>query len=119
MPSSSASSIFFQRGGHFFAPLQADQVHLACAHAQCGERDVDHFPRGHGGDVLRRRLDFLHAASMLLNDFARGRARYIHGNVAPTDHDDFFADGEFVAEVHVQQKIDALVNAIEIDAREC
>ena len=62
------------------------------------------------------RLQILHAGSMLLDHFARRRAGHVHGDVAAADHDDFFADGELVAQIHVKQKVDALVHAVEIDA---
>ena len=106
----------FQRRRHFFAAFQADDVHFARAHAQRGERDVHHFLGGNRGDVFVGRLEIFHAAGMLLDDFARCRASHVHGDVAAADHDHFLADGELVAEIHVEQEIDALVHAVEIDA---
>ncbi len=55
-------------------------------------------------------------ADMLVDDFASRGTRHVHGDVAAADHDDFLADGELVAEIHVEQKIDAFVDAVEIDA---
>ena len=71
--------------------------------------------RGDGGHVFRGGLGILHAAGVLAYYFARGRAGHVHGHVAAADHDHFLADGEFVAEVDVEQKVDAFVHAIEID----
>ena len=48
--------------------------------------------------------------------FASRRTRHVHGHVAAADHNDLFADGELVAEIHVEQEIDALVNAVEVNA---
>ncbi len=58
----------------------------------------------------------LDAAGMLLDHFAGRGASHVHGDVAAADHDYFLADGELVAEIHVEQKVDALVDAVEIDA---
>src|ERR1019366_4907128 len=41
---------------------------------------------------------------------------HIHGNVAAADHDHFLADGELVTQVHVEQKIDSFVDAVQIDS---
>ena len=57
-----------------------------------------------------------HAGHMLAHHFAGRRAGHVHGHVAAADDDDLLADGELVAEVHVEQKVDALVDAVEIDA---
>ena len=43
--------------------------------------------------------------------------RHVHGHVAAADHNHLLADGELVAQIHVEQKIDALVDAIQINAR--
>ena len=93
-------------------------MHFLRAQAQCGERDVHHFAGGHGIDVLLRRLEVFHAGGMLADHLARCGAGHIHGHVAAADHKDLLADGELVAEIHIEQKIDALVDAVEIDARE-
>src|SRR5579864_6279427 len=53
---------------------------------------------------------------MLLDDLARRRSSHIHGNVAAADNNDFLADGELVAKVYVEQEIDALMHAVEINA---
>ena len=106
---------FFERGGHFLAPLQADEIHFARAHAERGKRNVDHFLCGDSSHIFRGRFGILHAACVLTNHFARGRAGYVHGDVTAADHDHFLADGEFVAEIHVEQEVDAFVHAIEID----
>ena len=58
----------------------------------------------------------LNAAGMLPHDFACGRACHVHGHVAAANHNNFLADGEVVAEIHVEQEIDALVDAVEVDA---
>ena len=99
---------FFEGGRHLFAALQADKIHFARAHAQRRERDVDHLFRGDRGDVFGGRLGVLDAAGMLLDDFARSGAGHIHGDVAAANHNHFLADGELVAQIHVEQKIDAL-----------
>ena len=54
---------------------------------------------------------------MLPNHFASRRTRHVHGHIAAADHNDFLADGELVAQIHVEQKIDALVNPVKINAR--
>ena len=107
---------FFERGGHLFAAFQADEIHFACAHAQSRERDVDHLLGGNRRDVFVGRFEVFHAAGMLLDDFTRCRAGHVHGDVAAADHDYFLADGELVAEIHVEQEVDALVDSVEIDA---
>ena len=53
---------------------------------------------------------------MLLDNLAGRGASHVHGDVAAADHDDFLADGELVSEIHVEQEVDALVHAVEIDA---
>ena len=109
---------FFQRRRHFLALFQADQVHFARAHAQRGERDIHHFFGGDGGHVSSGgRLRSSTPAGVLPDHFARRRTRHVHGHVAAADHNHFLADGELVAEVHVQQEIDALVDAIQINPR--
>ena len=107
---------FFQSGGHLIARLQADQVHFARAHAQRGKRNVDHLLSRDGGDIFVGRLEIFDAFGVLLDDFTRRGAGNIHGDVSTADHDDFLADGELVSEVHIQQKVDALVNAVEINS---
>src|SRR4051812_45519927 len=53
---------------------------------------------------------------MLTHALASSGAGHVHGNVAPADHDDLLADRELVPKVHIEQEIDAFVNAIEIYA---
>ena len=88
---------FFESGRHLVARLKTHQVYFPCAHAQSRKRNVDHLFCGDCGHVLRRRLVILHSARMLTHYFARGRAGYVHGHVAATNHDHFLADREFVA----------------------
>ena len=64
-----------------------------------------------------RGLCVFHSRDVLLQHFARGRTRHVHGHIAAADHDHFLADGEPVAQVGVEQEIDALVHAVQIDAR--
>jgi len=52
----------------------------------------------------------------VLPDTSRAGTGHIHSHVAAADHNDLVADGEFVAEIHVKEKVDALVNAIQINA---
>ena len=54
---------------------------------------------------------------MLADDFASCGTRHVHGDIAAADHDDFLADGELVSEIYVEQKVDALVNAIQVNSR--
>ena len=54
---------------------------------------------------------------MLANYFAGRGARHIHSHVSAADHDNFLANGELISQIHVQQKINALVHTIQIDAR--
>ena len=56
------------------------------------------------------------SGSVLPDDFARRGTGHVHGHVAAADHEHFLADGELVAEIHVEQEVDAFVNAVEIDA---
>ncbi len=53
---------------------------------------------------------------MLADHFARRRTRHVHGDVAAADHNHLLADGELVAEIHVEQEIDAFVNAVQVHA---
>src|SRR5216684_4226787 len=55
---------------------------------------------------------------MLAHYFARRRASHVHSDVAAADYDHFLADGEFVAQVHIEQEVDAFVHAIEVNARD-
>ena len=108
---------FFERRRHLLALLQADDVYFLRAHAQRGERDVDHFFGGDGGHIFfgGRRLP-RSPPDMLAQDFARGRARHVHGDVAAADDEHVPADGELVSEIDVEQEIDAAVYAIQIHA---
>ena len=54
---------------------------------------------------------------MLAQHFTGRGASHIHGNIAAADHQYFLADGEPVTEIDVEQKIDALIDAIKIYAR--
>src|SRR5579859_224477 len=105
---------FFQRGRNLIAALDADDVHLAGAHAQRRERNINHLMRSDGGEIFGP-VFRLHL--MLAHHFAGRGASHVHGDVAAADHHNLFADRELVAKVHVQQKIDAFMNAIEIYAR--
>ena len=106
----------FQRGGHFMTLLKAYQADFASAHAQCRQRDVHHLVRSDGlrvffrGSHLARRV-------MLAQHLTRGRSRDVHGDVAAADDQHLLADGELVAEIDVEQKLDAAMHAIEIDTR--
>ena len=51
-----------------------------------------------------------------MKHLARGGPSHVHGDVAAADDHYFLADRELVPEVDVEQEIDALVDAIEIDA---
>jgi hypothetical protein len=53
---------------------------------------------------------------MLAQHFAGRGAGHVHGHVAAADHQDLFSDGEAVAEIDVEQKVDALVNAVQVYA---
>ena len=115
MPSSSASSISSSAAGISSRLSRQTRLHFLRAQAQRGERNVHHFARGHCASFSAR-ARVLDAAGMLAQHLAGGGARHVHGHVAAADDDHFLADGEPVAEIHVEQEIDALVNAVEIDA---
>ena len=53
---------------------------------------------------------------MLAQHLAGRGPGHIHGYVAAADDENLLADGEGVAEIHIEQKVDALVDAVEIDA---
>ena len=55
---------------------------------------------------------------MLPQHFTRGRAGDVHGDVAAADDQDFLADRELVAKIDVEQKLDAAMHAIEVNARD-
>src|SRR5664280_2689446 len=55
---------------------------------------------------------------MLAQHLARSRARDVHGDVAAADDDDSLPDGELVAEIDVEQELDAAMHAIEINSRD-
>src|SRR5690242_19189634 len=105
---------FLECGRHLVALLQADQMNLARAHAHGRERNVDYLAGGDGGDIGLGGFGVFDSGSVLADHLARGRAGDVHGDIAAANHDDFFPDGEFVAEVDVEQEINALVNAVEV-----
>ena len=53
---------------------------------------------------------------MLADNLASRRTRYIHSHVTPADDDDFFSDRELISEIYVEQEINALINAIQINS---
>ena len=105
-----------ERGRHFVALLQADDVDLARSHAQRGERDVHHFVRSDGRDVVFGRDAAVRVARVLPQHLARRGARHVHGDIAAADHHHSLADAEPVSEVRVQQKVDALEHTVQLDA---
>ena len=52
---------------------------------------------------------------MLAHYFARRRASHVHSDVAAPDNDDFLPDGELVAEIDVEQELDAAMHAVEVN----
>src|SRR5579859_4596902 len=104
---------FFQRGRNFVAPLDAHNVNFTCTQAQRGKRYVHHLMGSYRTDVLG---PFFCRDFVLADHFTRGRTGDVHGHVTAADHNNFFADGELIAQVHVQQKINAFIDAIQIDA---
>src|SRR5579872_1332713 len=86
------------------------------AQAEGGERDVHHLFSGDSADIRLRRFEVFDPRDMLADDFAGSRARNIHSDVTAADHDYFLPDGELVAQVDVEQEVDAFINAIKIDA---
>src|ERR1035441_6144343 len=99
------------------ALFEADEANLASAHAQCRQRDVHHLVSGNSLQVLFRG-SYLGRGIMLAQHLAGSRARDVHGDIAAADNDDFLPDGELVAEIDVEQELDAAMHAIEIDARD-
>jgi hypothetical protein len=53
---------------------------------------------------------------MLAQHFACRGPSHIHSHVAAADDDNLLADGEPVTEIHIEQKIDALVDSVQIHA---
>ena len=109
---------FFECGRHLFAIFQTYDVHFLRAHAKRGERDVDHFFRGDGGDVLFGRRQFFHPRSMLTQHFASRRARHVHGHIAAANDQHISPNRELVSQVDVEQEIYSAVHAVEIHARD-
>ncbi len=66
--------------------------------------------------MLSLEAPMLYAGRMLAQHFARSGASHVHGHIAAADDQHFLPDGELVAEIDVEQKIDALVHAIEVHA---
>ena len=52
---------------------------------------------------------------MLFENFARRRARHVHRNIPAANDDDLLPDRELVSQIHIEQKINALVDSVEID----
>src|SRR5476649_208909 len=108
---------FLQGRRHLLPVFEADNSHFARPHAQRRKRDVHHFMARHGRDIaLARHLAFS-SPGMLLQHFASGRARHVHGDIAAANDDDFFSDVEPVPEIGVEQEIDSFVNAVQIHSR--
>src|SRR5438105_2089312 len=53
---------------------------------------------------------------MLAQNFASRRPGHVHGNIAAADDNDLLANRELVAQIHVEQEIDAFVNSVKINA---
>src|SRR5579859_191731 len=104
---------FFQRGRNFVAPLDAHNVNFTCTQAQRGKRYVHHLMGSYRTDVLG---PFFSWNLVLPDYFTSSGAGHVHGHIATADDNHFLADGEFVAQVHVQKKINAFMDAIQIDA---
>src|SRR5579859_8168005 len=69
--------------------------------------------RSHGANVFG---PFFSRNLMLPHHFTSGGARYVHSDVAAADHNNFLADGEFVAKIYIEKKVDAFIDAIQIDS---
>src|SRR5579859_1613474 len=102
----------FEGCGHLRAILETHKMYFLRAQPQCGERDVNHFPSRHGIQASLGRLEVFDTAGMLTEHLASSGAGNIHGHVAATDHEDFFADSELVAQIHIEQKIDAFIDTV-------
>src|SRR5581483_9567181 len=105
---------FLDGSRHFVAPFDANRMYFTCAQAQSRKRDVHHFVGGDGGEIFSP-LFGLHL--VLPDDLACSRAGHVHGHIAPANDNDFFADGEFVPQVYIEEKIDSFVHSVEVNSR--
>ena len=71
------------------------------------------------GDSLRIlfRGSYFAGLVMLAQHFARGGPSDVHRDIAAADDQHSLPDGEFVAEVYVEQKLDAAMHAVQINTR--
>ena len=53
---------------------------------------------------------------MLPDHFPSRRTGHVHRHIAAANHNYLLADGELIAEIHVEQEIDPLVDAIQVNA---
>ena len=106
---------------HLLAGFQADHVDFSRAQPHRRASYVHKFFHHHVAlrlsqlvreDRTRERIERL---ALLL---AQCRARHVHGYVAAANYRHPLADGELVAEVHVQQEIGAGDDAVEVATRE-
>src|SRR5579864_6121294 len=92
-------------------------MNFARSHPQGGARDIHEFLHGHIHFAGREAIGQGTFAGDFSGPFlllAHGRARHINGNISAADHNHLLSDGETVAQVHVQKKINALHDAVQV-----
>ena len=92
-----------ERGGHFFAILEAHQVNYSGARqVAMTERETSIISRAATASMLPcRRLEVFHTARMLAQDLARCRTSHVHGYIAAADYQNLLPDGEPVTEIYI------------------
>jgi len=115
MPSVSASSISSSAAG-ISSRFSRQTRCTSCAPRRRADSDTSTIPRGHGGLHSQPMAQVFDSADVLpTTSRAADRATSI-ATLPPPITMTLVADGEFVAEIHVKEKVDALVNAIQINA---
>ena len=116
IPSSSASSISSSAAG-ISSRFSRHTRCTSCAPSRKAESEMSIISRAATASRLPcEGSNVLHAACVLAKHLAGCGAGHIHGHVAAADDQNLFADGEPVAEIYIEQKIDALIDAVEIHA---
>jgi hypothetical protein len=106
----------FQRGRHL-ARFSRQTRCTSCAPSRKAESETSIISRAATASMLPcEGSKFSTPPGMLAQHFAGRGPGHIHGHVAAADDENLLADGEPVAEIHIEQKIDALVDAVQIHA---
>src|SRR6266567_5313780 len=110
----------FLRSGHFLARFETHEMHFTSAHAQRLTGNVHELFHGDvhlAGSQLVWKAPAGFSARCELLLFTHSRTRHVDRYVASANDYNLFADGEAVAEIDVQKKIDAFHDPIQLMTR--